>query len=236
MLDFYNIARGCMRLTSRTFSLLLVLLVGLVFSLATDAKSLPDEQDHPQKHTRKHAKLLPKDQERPHKYRRANAKLLPINQDRLNQFFPGVSLSEPEGPYQVQTLTKDGQIQGYLFQTISITRMPAYSGKPVNLQILLDNQGNIVDAYMLKHEEPILLVGISEQALHDFDAKYAGLKPGQRVVVGRSSDPNVVTVDAIAGATVTVIVINEVIMRAVNRVATSLGLIEEKKTRCKSTS
>ena len=35
-------------------------------------------------------------------------------------------------------------------------------------------------------------------------ARYSGIKVNQRVVVGRSSDPDAVTVDAVTGATVTV--------------------------------
>ncbi len=46
------------------------------------------------------------------------------------------------------------------------------------------------------------------------------------MVVGHSSDPNAVTVDAIAGATVTAMVVNEVIMRAAHDVAVSLGLVK----------
>nr|BFE97430.1 hypothetical protein GCM10020185_79660 [Pseudomonas brassicacearum subsp. brassicacearum] len=46
------------------------------------------------------------------------------------------------------------------------------------------------------------------------------------MVVGHSSDPNAVTVDAIAGATVTAMVVNEVIMRAAHDVAVFLGLVK----------
>ncbi len=84
----------------------------------------------------------------------------------------------------------------------------------------------ILDAYVLEHHEPILLIGIAEEKLHAFSARYSGIKVNQRVVVGHSSDPNAVTVDAIAGATVTAMVVNEVIMRAAHDVAVSLGLVK----------
>jgi len=93
--------------------------------------------------------------------------------------------------------------------------------------VLLDPQGVIVDAYVLEHHEPILLIGIPEQKLHDFDLKYAGIKADQRVVVGRSSDKNAVTVDAVTGATVTVMVVNEIIMGSAHKVAASLGLVKD---------
>ncbi len=54
------------------------------------------------------------------------------------------------------------------------------------------------------------------------------MRADQRVVVGRSSDPQAVTVDAVSGATVTVMVVNEIVMRAAHTVAVALGLIEDR--------
>src|SRR5690606_31454026 len=148
-------------------------------------------------------------------------------QQRISQFFPqATQISEPAGEYQVRTLADDaGSVLGYAFQSIHVTDMPAYSGKPINMQILLDPAGVIVDAYMLEHHEPIVLIGIPEKKVHDFNAHYGGIKADQRVVVGRSSDQSAVTIDAVTGATVTVMVINEIVMRAAHTVAVDLGLV-----------
>ena len=156
------------------------------------------------------------------------AKDYEVEQQRIEQFFPGAEASAAEGDYQVRTLTKNDEVQGYAFQTINVVDIPAYSGKPINLQVLLDPQGVIVDAYVLEHHEPILLVGIPIEKLHAFTAKYEGIKVDQRVVVGHSSDEKAVTIDAVTGATVTVMVVNEIVMRAAHDVAVSLGLVEEK--------
>ncbi len=149
-------------------------------------------------------------------------------EQRVEQFFPQVTvISEPEGDYDVRTLTDGvGTVHGYAFESINVFSIPAYSGKPVNMSVLLDTDGVILDAYVLEHHEPILLIGIPEQRLHDFNALYAGVKADQRVVVGRSKDPNAITVDAVSGATVTVMVINEIVMRAAHEVAASLGLVK----------
>ena len=149
-------------------------------------------------------------------------------QQRLDKFFPGSSVSAAEGDYQVRTITKGDEILGYAFQSINVVDIPAYSGKPINMQVLLDPQGVIVDAYVLEHHEPILLIGIPEEELHAFNAKYQGIHVDQRVVVGRSRDENAVTIDAVTGATVTVMVVNEIVMRAAHDVAVSLGLVESK--------
>ena len=136
------------------------------------------------------------------------------------------AISEPDGPFKVRKLSTAGKVVGYVFQSLDVVDIPAYSGKPINVQVILDPAGVILDAYVLEHHEPILLIGIAEEKLHAFSARYSGIKVNQRVVVGHSSDPNAVTVDAIAGATVTAMVVNEVIMRAAHDVAVSLGLVK----------
>src|SRR3546814_5821290 len=62
-------------------------------------------------------------------------------QQRLDKFFPGASLSAAEGDYQVRTITKGDEVLGYAFQSINVVDIPAYSGKPINMQVLLDPQG-----------------------------------------------------------------------------------------------
>ncbi|ROM70070.1 regulatory protein NosR [Pseudomonas brassicacearum] len=150
-----------------------------------------------------------------------------IQQQRIHHVLSTVdSISEPDGPFKVRKLSAAGKVVGYVFQSLDVVDIPAYSGKPINVQVILDPAGVILDAYVLEHHEPILLIGIAEEKLHAFSARYSGIKVNQRVVVGHSSDPDAVTVDAIAGATVTAMVVNEVIMRAAHDVAVSLGLVK----------
>ena len=150
-----------------------------------------------------------------------------IQQQRIHHVLgQSDAISEPEGPYKVRTLSAAGKVVGYVIQSLDVVDIPAYSGKPINVQVILDPAGVILDAYVLEHHEPILLIGIAEEKLHAFSARYSGIKVSQRVVVGHSSDPNAVTVDAIAGATVTAMVVNEVIMRAAHDVAVALGLVK----------
>ena len=154
------------------------------------------------------------------------ASLTALEKGRIAVAFPQAgTITEPEGDFQIRQILSGDELLGYAYQTINVVDIPAYSGKPVNLQVLLDPQGVIKDAYVLKHEEPILLIGIPEQKLHDFAAKYEGIKVDQRVVIGRSKDESAITIDAVSGATVTVMVVNEAIMRSAHRVAVSLGLV-----------
>ena len=152
-----------------------------------------------------------------------------IEQQRIDKIFPQTdAISAAEGKFKVRTLSAKGAVIGYVFQSLDVVDIPAYSGKPINTQVILDPAGVIRDAYVLEHHEPILLIGIPEAKLHDFTARYSGINVKQRVVVGHSSDSQAVTVDAVAGATVTAMVVNEVIMRAAHEVAVSLKLIEDK--------
>lgn len=151
-----------------------------------------------------------------------------LERTRITQVFPGVErIGDAEGEFGVRRLFKGDELLGYAFQSIRVTQMPAYSGKPINLQVILDPHAVIRDAYVLEHHEPILLIGIPVEKLHAFTAGYAGVRADQRVVVGRSSDARTTTIDAVAGATVTVMVVNEIVMRAAHTVAVSLGLIED---------
>lgn len=152
-----------------------------------------------------------------------------IEQQRIERAFPAQdAVSAPDGPFKVRTISTAGKPIGYVFQSLDVVAIPAYSGKPINTLVILDAAGVIRDAYVLEHHEPILLIGIPEIKLHEFTAHYSGVDVRQRVVVGRSSDPKAVTVDAIAGATVTAMVVNEVVMRAAHDVAVWLKLIDGK--------
>src|SRR5690554_3128236 len=153
--------------------------------------------------------------------------LSPLERQRIATVLPEVNtISEPEGEFGVRTLKSGDELQGYVFESINVVNIPAYSGKPINMQVVLGLDGTILDAYVLHHDEPILLIGIPEQKLHDFAAKYQGINVEQRVVIGRTKDETAVTIDAVSGATVTVMVVNEIVMRAAHRVAVSLGLVE----------
>lgn len=154
-------------------------------------------------------------------------KYVDLAQTRIEHVFPQADfISEPEGDYGVRSIEAEGETLGFAFQSLAAVNIPAYSGKPINMHIILDREAVIQDAYVLEHHEPILLIGIPEEKLHAFNARYEGIGVNQRVVVGRSKDPDAITIDAVSGATVTVMVINEIVMRAAHQVAVAIGLID----------
>lgn len=82
------------------------------------------------------------------------AELSELERLRIAQVFPAVErIGDPEGDYGVRRLSKGEETLGYAFQTLSVTDIPAYSGKPINLQVILDPQAVIRDAYVLEHQD-----------------------------------------------------------------------------------
>jgi len=145
----------------------------------------------------------------------------------IEKALPSVTRLLPrEGNRAIQELYAGDELKGYAYQSLDFVQTPAYSGKPVNAMVVLDTEGTILAAKVIHHDEPILLVGIPESKLHIFTDQYTGLKADQRVTVGGTSNERKVAVDGLSGATVTVMVINEVIMRTAHRVGVELGMVE----------
>lgn len=119
------------------------------------------------------------------------------------------------------------ELVGYVFLSTDIVDIPAYSGKPVVTLMGMDTKGVITGVKILKHSEPILLVGIPESELTKFTKQYLGKFVGDKIEVGASRE-GYIGVDAISGATVTVIAQNQVILRSGYEVAKQAGIIKTK--------
>jgi len=145
--------------------------------------------------------------------------------------FPGAThFSERKGqpPYveAYDNAGADKKLLGYVMLSTDITDTPAYSGKPVVTLIGMDTKGVFVGVKVLKHSEPILLLGIPESALLNFNAQYLGKSVADKIEVGQSRpDEDVLGLDAISGATVTVIAQNQVMMASGSAVARQTGII-----------
>ena len=143
------------------------------------------------------------------------------------EVFPGATtFSERKGqPPYVEALAGD-KLVGYVMLSTDITDTPAYSGKPVVTLIGMDTQGRFVGVKVLKHSEPILLLGIPESALTRFNDQYLGKSVADKLEIGRSRpEEGVVGLDAISGATVTVIAQNQVMMASGQAVARQTGIL-----------
>ena len=119
------------------------------------------------------------------------------------EVFPGAThFSERKGqpPYveAYDNAGADKKLLGYVMLSTDITDTPAYSGKPVVTLIGMDTKGVFVGVKVIKHSEPILLLGIPESALLNFNAQYLGKSVEQKIEVGQSRpDEDVIGLDAI---------------------------------------
>lgn len=122
---------------------------------------------------------------------------------------------------------RNRQLIGYVFLSTDIVDIPAYSGKPVVTLLGMDAEGKIVGVKILKHSEPILLVGIPESELTRFVKQFLGRFAWDKVEIGRArGGDGYIGIDAITGATVTVIAQNQVVMRSAYAIASQTGIVK----------
>lgn len=147
----------------------------------------------------------------------------------LKRYFPDADrIEEPRGEPPASAVYRGDEQLGILFETRVVTPIPAYSGEPVNMRVGLDMSGEITGVEVLEHAEPIMLVGIPEERLEEFIKQYVQRTISERVRVGLSprEREGYKYVDAVSGATVTVVVMGESIMRGARRMAVAHGLVD----------
>jgi len=143
---------------------------------------------------------------------------------QVRALFPTADrFDEPDGNPPAAAVYKNDQLIGYAFLTADIVRIPAYSGRPINVLVGIDTGGRIVGARIVHHEEPILAAGVSEEQLAKYVDQYRGKSTSGHILVGGQRQ-GYATIDAISGATITVMVINASINRSVKMVAESRGI------------
>jgi len=144
--------------------------------------------------------------------------------DLAREFFPQANrVGEFEGDPLAAPVYRGDQLLGYVLRTTDVVRIPAYSGEPITLLVGFDLAGSITGLEIIKHAEPILVVGVSEQDLKHYADQYRGVSVLGKVKIGGAPREGYVTIDGITGATITAMVMNATVMRAVQKVAESRG-------------
>ncbi len=119
----------------------------------------------------------------------------------------------------------DGGLAGYLLSTRNVVQSKGFSGKPLDLDVAIDIDGIIRGVRIVEHHEPILVIGVAEADLDAFVEQYAGLDIRTPITMVERDPKHGTTVDAVVGATVSSLVINDTILRAARAVARSRGLL-----------
>ncbi|MCW9048659.1 MAG: NosR/NirI family protein [Gammaproteobacteria bacterium] len=139
---------------------------------------------------------------------------------KAQDIFPGANkLGSPIGDPLVAPVYKDGKQLGFVFLTSDYVNTTGYSGKPIHQLIALDMQGIIQKVLLVEHHEPIVLIGIPESKITAVLTAYEGLDVGKLVRGTQDHD-----IDVVSGATVTVMVMDDNILRASIKVARNYGL------------
>jgi NosR/NirI family nitrous oxide reductase transcriptional regulator len=141
------------------------------------------------------------------------------------QYFPDADrVGEFEGEPVAAGVYAGERLLGYVLRTTDIAPIPAYSGKPITLLVGIGIDGRITGLEITQHSEPILVVGVSEQDLRHYVEQYRGVSVQERVKIGGSPRDGYVTIDGITGASITAMVMNATVMKAVSKVAESRGI------------
>ncbi|MGJ8527397.1 4Fe-4S binding protein [Maritalea sp.] len=117
-------------------------------------------------------------------------------------------------------IMKGDEVLGYAFITSDYVGTTGYSGKPIHVMVAIDLDGKLFGAELVKHSEPIVLIGIPDSKIKKLTASYSGLDIVKEAELGGSGHD----LEIISGATVTIMIIDDSIVRSAIKVARAMGL------------
>ena len=136
----------------------------------------------------------------------------------LAQGADGFGPLHPDVP--VAPVLAGGKTVAWAFLTSDFVGTTGYSGKPIHVVAAISPDAVLTGAQLVEHSEPIVLIGIPDSRMRALTEGYAGLDLKAEAAAGGSAHD----LDIISGATVTVMVIDDSVVRAGLKVARALGL------------
>ncbi|WP_425045793.1 4Fe-4S binding protein [Primorskyibacter sp. S87] len=160
----------------------------------------------------------------------ANLVTSPASADSLASFLPDIIPSELApgadafGPVRedvkVAPVLKGGETVAWAFLTSDFVGTTGYSGKPIHVVAAIDADAVLTGVKLVAHSEPIVLIGIPNSKMVALTEGYAGLDLKREAETGGEGHD----LDIISGATVTIMVIDDSLVRGGLKVARALGL------------
>jgi NosR/NirI family transcriptional regulator, nitrous oxide reductase regulator len=135
-----------------------------------------------------------------------------------SELVPGANRFGPlQGDPSIAPSYKDDQLLGYAYLNSEFANATGYSGKPIQFLVGINLEGVLTGLKLVEHKEPIVLVGIPEKRILEAVNKLIGADM-KRVASGAAPAPQV---DIVSGATVTVLVIGDSIVRSATKLIRS---------------
>lgn len=132
-----------------------------------------------------------------------------------SDFFQGADRYGPaQGEPPLIPAYQGDQLLGYVYLNSDFANSVGYSGKPIHMLVGLDPQGIVRAIKLVDHKEPIVLIGIPEKRIVDSMNVLIGKSMGA-VATGSERPPQV---DIVSGATVTVLVMGDSVVRSAVRI------------------
>ena len=116
------------------------------------------------------------------------------------------------------------ELRAYVFESNDIVLVRAYSGKPVNILVVIDLAGRLLSARLIDHKEPIFLDAYGTSKLTEFAAQYKGLTVRHHIEIQKSTDTpsrneQTAYLRGVHRGTISVKAMNRTIMTAAAKVA-----------------
>ena len=154
----------------------------------------------------------------------------PAHADALERFLKKVTPADlypdadafggPAGSPGIVPIMKQGREVAFAFLNSDFVNAAGYLGKPIHVVIGIDKDARISGLRLVDHKEPIVLVGIPERKIRAVVDGYVGFDVAE-FARGEQADREV---DIVSGATVTIMVIDDSIVRVAIKVARRLEL------------
>ncbi|WP_273206676.1 NosR/NirI family protein [Marinobacter subterrani] len=158
----------------------------------------------------------------------AQADLSAQKRELIQALFPKATVIEDKrSDFPVYPVYQLQELLGYAYESVDLSRLQGFAGKPISMLIGLDTRGRFTGVTVLKHHEPVFLHGLGEAPLFEFVDQYAGHSLREQIIVdtsnsgrsGRDTQGNIVHFDGVSKATVSVLIINDTVLSSALKVA-----------------
>ncbi|MEX3007850.1 4Fe-4S binding protein [Hoeflea sp. TYP-13] len=147
------------------------------------------------------------------------------DQEQVSHLFGGrqsLRISRRENPVPGWLVSSANVSIGFIASSWEVVRSVGYSGRPIDILVAVDRKGHIAGAELVRHNEPILTLGISTADIRRYVDEFSGID----LVSAAAGKPGELP-DIISGATVSTGVIRDAILRTA-QIVTSQSAIAQR--------